>query len=979
MFRRKQRKSSSSSEGHQIADEQESVTVQLRHVCLQYPYRQIEAATNGFDKANQLGEGSAGTVFRAELPDGSYAAVKVIDLSALGDNAAVAGFEDEILILSKFRHPNLVVLMGWAREGARRFLIYEWLPGGDVAARLAKAKEGRAPLRWVERLNICRDSATGLAHLHNATPRAFHRDIKSANILLGHSAAKMADFGLSCVAKTQTGSAVDCEFPSGTPGYTCPHYINSGKVTEGSEVYSFGMVMLELLLNMVPAGMRGPGQPIVFQIDDCVRPGTPGALERAVANADPLAAWPQPLAAEVAALALRCVDRDEAQRPQFNDVCRALRSLQERFPASTPSHAVPPPMSMPPPGVQGLPPPGVQGPPPVGVPGLLMFGPPGPHGPPHMVAQGPGAPHPHFAHGQPGMVPGVPQPGLWPGHPGHPGHPGQFPQGVPPGMMHPQLGVPHGALPPHMLGAAPGNGSVMLPPGGFGPPGPGPYFGPGPGFAGTAPGMAPMQVAPPMGVAPPVQVLPAPNYAEVSLEIRHVHLAPLGSLRPEYRVLPLLAHIDSEGRRIGRIGRQHQPAWFEAVLVDAADLSRISREAVQFTWGGPDPATAALSLQVLGSGTVVVDDSVIHQGEAVLLKQGALVSFAFQTQIIMSLIVRCTPSVPLAGPPPEAASEQQPAAAQSAPEEPLVEMPTMPFPHQMLDDDALWHMECIFAAGYSPEEFLAMPQSQRKCSFALPAPDGQMAIQVGRQHQPHFFESLLARDTSALMHISRSHFRLELKGPAPNVDEAGAASQYEPTTLRVTNLSQNLALVAQQLVREGEAAEIRDGDTFSFVHQHKAPASDAPKADADDAVGATTLPGHDRIDDQAEITPFLTLRLTAPLPPRQEVQTVYPQPVGAEETMVAKAALPTGVLAADYQGGIFASSPDRRERRSLTPFNDRPRGGSLAAEAALIVSSEAIPEMPQTTSMPMAKARLLPTAKLPAVAKVVKPEACVLM
>merc|ERR1719262_443366 len=115
--------------------EGENLSVQLRHVCLEYPYQQLEAATKGFHESCRLGEGSAGTVFRAELPDGSYAAVKVIDLSAGGDKAVVAGFEDEIRVLSKFRHPNLVVLMGWAKDGDRRFLPYEYLPGGDVAGR----------------------------------------------------------------------------------------------------------------------------------------------------------------------------------------------------------------------------------------------------------------------------------------------------------------------------------------------------------------------------------------------------------------------------------------------------------------------------------------------------------------------------------------------------------------------------------------------------------------------------------------------------------------------------------------------------------------------------------------------------------------------------------------------------------------------------------------------------------------------------
>jgi serine/threonine protein kinase len=264
------------------------------------------------------------------MQDGSDVAVKVIDMAALGDDAMVAGFEEEIAVLSKFRHPNLVVLMGWAREGTRRFLIYEFLSGGDVFQRLAKCRMDVAPFPWHERLAICRNAATGLAHLHNAIPHAFHRDIKSANILLGGGSAKMADFGLSCVAKTRQAKDMQCKFPSGTPGYTCPAYIRTGKVTEGSEVYSFGMVMLEMLLNLMPAGMMNDS--LVYPIHEAVRPSEPDAIERCLERADAKARWPQGVAGDVAQLALSCIHPDDNFRPRFNEICRALKAIQERYP-----------------------------------------------------------------------------------------------------------------------------------------------------------------------------------------------------------------------------------------------------------------------------------------------------------------------------------------------------------------------------------------------------------------------------------------------------------------------------------------------------------------------------------------------------------------------------------------------------------------------------------------------------------------------
>mmetsp|Transcript_123785 Transcript_123785/g.214595 ORF Transcript_123785/g.214595 Transcript_123785/m.214595 type:complete len:767 (+) Transcript_123785:97-2397(+) len=317
-----------------------SLSVQLRHICLEYPYKQLEEATAGFSKSRRLGSGTAGTVYRAEMPDGSDVAVKVIDLSLLGEDSMVAGFEEEIAVLSKFRHPNLVVLMGWARKDSRRFLIYEFLSGGDVFQRLQKCRDNNGKeFLWHERLAAARDAATGLAHLHNATPHAFHRDVKSANILLGGSGAKMADFGLSCVAKTQKDKDVICKFPSGTPGYTCPTYIRSGKVTEGSEVYSFGMVLLEMLLNQMPAGMM-KGE-LVYPIQEIVLPNEPGAIERCLDYADSRARWPHAAACEVAQLALLCIHPDDAHRPRFNEVCRGLRSIQDRYPADRSPDSIP--------------------------------------------------------------------------------------------------------------------------------------------------------------------------------------------------------------------------------------------------------------------------------------------------------------------------------------------------------------------------------------------------------------------------------------------------------------------------------------------------------------------------------------------------------------------------------------------------------------------------------------------------------------
>lgn len=341
-----------------VPDRCKTRSAELREISIEFLISDLEAATEGFNESRRLGAGAYGAVYRAEMRDGSQAAIKLIDLRKLGMDISASGFEEEVAILSKFRHPNLILLMGWARTDTCRYLIYEFLQGGDVSVRLQKCKsQGGKPFPWKDRLSVSLDAATGLAYLHNATPHAYHRDIKSANILLDASGtgAKMADFGLSCISNVNRSSSSsflsaksggpysqqpqsDGQYvpPCGTPGYICPLYLSSGRITEGSEVYSFGIVFLEILLNIFPS-LLSPDGALSYPIYEAIRFEEPGAAQRAEAHADATAAWPPSAAADVATLALQCIDLTESRRPSFNDVCRSIRSIQstEREPVAT--------------------------------------------------------------------------------------------------------------------------------------------------------------------------------------------------------------------------------------------------------------------------------------------------------------------------------------------------------------------------------------------------------------------------------------------------------------------------------------------------------------------------------------------------------------------------------------------------------------------------------------------------------------------
>ncbi|CAJ1402514.1 unnamed protein product [Effrenium voratum] len=231
-------------------------------------------------------------------------------------------FEEEVRLLSRFRHPNLVCLLGWATSQHEQYLIYEFLAGGDLHHHLELSKTG-APFAASTRVSAAFQAACGLSYMVNSTPKAFHRDIKPANILLDRNGtAKMVDFGLSGTVKDHQAH-LTVDRISGTPGYACPFYIQTGQVSERSEVYSFGTVLLELIVNQPPALMDERGS-IVYPMLQTIQPASPGALDRVLKHAED-ARWS--LLQDFAALALKCVDMNADRRPLFEEVVTALRRI----------------------------------------------------------------------------------------------------------------------------------------------------------------------------------------------------------------------------------------------------------------------------------------------------------------------------------------------------------------------------------------------------------------------------------------------------------------------------------------------------------------------------------------------------------------------------------------------------------------------------------------------------------------------------
>ncbi|XP_042758465.1 uncharacterized protein LOC111897576 [Lactuca sativa] len=210
----------------------------------------IKSATNTFSKENQIGGGGFGPVFKGEL---SWKEKTMITVAVKRLNREFGQgdpeFFKEIIMLSAYKHENIISLLGYCDEEEEKILVYEYASKQSLDRHL-RSKE----LTWVTRLQICIGSARGLAYLHDPAgghQRLLHRDIKSANILLDENwNAKIADFGLSKMgpANQQISFYITHNISVvGTLGYTDPQYMESGILTKESDVYSFGVVLFEVL------------------------------------------------------------------------------------------------------------------------------------------------------------------------------------------------------------------------------------------------------------------------------------------------------------------------------------------------------------------------------------------------------------------------------------------------------------------------------------------------------------------------------------------------------------------------------------------------------------------------------------------------------------------------------------------------------------------------------------------------------------
>ncbi|XP_039029673.1 receptor-like serine/threonine-protein kinase ALE2, partial [Hibiscus syriacus] len=227
-----------------------------------FTYKELELATDNFSEANVTKNGGSSVVYKGVLVDGTVVAIKRLHRDRKRGERSL---RTEVDLLSRLKSPYLVELLGYCADQQHRLLIFEFMLHGTLQQHLHHPGGEYWPLNWGSRLRIALDCARALEFLHeHATPTVIHRDFKCTNVLLSqHLLAKVSDFGLAKMGSDMINGQISTRVPRFT-GNIAPEYASTGKLTTKSDVYSYGVVLLQLLTGRKPVDItRPPGEHVL--------------------------------------------------------------------------------------------------------------------------------------------------------------------------------------------------------------------------------------------------------------------------------------------------------------------------------------------------------------------------------------------------------------------------------------------------------------------------------------------------------------------------------------------------------------------------------------------------------------------------------------------------------------------------------------------------------------------------------------------
>ncbi|XP_057458585.1 cold-responsive protein kinase 1-like [Lotus japonicus] len=317
LFRRKESSSATRLEGVDI-DISDVQNIKF------YTYKELRIASEGFSPANKIGQGGFGSVYKGKLRDDSLVAIKVLSAES---RQGVNEFLTEIKVISSVEHENLVKLYGCCVEDNHRILVYGYLENNSLAQTLLGTGHSSIQFSWRVRRNICIGVARGLAFLHEEVrPHIIHRDIKASNVLLDKDLQpKISDFGLAKLIPpnlTHISTRV-----AGTVGYVAPEYAIRSKVTRKSDIYSFGVLLLEIVSGRPNTNKRLPveEQYLLTRAWDLYERGELQSLVDPFLEGD----FNMDEAVRFCKISLLCTQDSPQNRPSMSTVLGMLRGRRE--------------------------------------------------------------------------------------------------------------------------------------------------------------------------------------------------------------------------------------------------------------------------------------------------------------------------------------------------------------------------------------------------------------------------------------------------------------------------------------------------------------------------------------------------------------------------------------------------------------------------------------------------------------------------
>ncbi|XVE94412.1 hypothetical protein REPUB_Repub02eG0006200 [Reevesia pubescens] len=293
---------------------------------------ELKAATRNFRPDTVLGEGGFGRVFKGWVDENTYAPSKVgvgmavaVKKSNPDSSQGLQEWQAEVKFLGKFSHPNLVKLLGYCWEENQFLLVYEYMQKGSLENHLFRIG-GAEPLTWETRLKIAIGAAQGLAFLHTSEKSVIYRDFKASNILLdGAYNAKLSDFGLAKFGPINGHSHVTTRV-MGTYGYAAPEYVATGHLYVKSDVYGFGVVLLEMLTGLRALDTNRPSGEHNL-VEWAKRSLTEKRKLKKIMDPRLEDKYPLKAALQTGELILKCLESDPKNRPSMEEVLETLQKI----------------------------------------------------------------------------------------------------------------------------------------------------------------------------------------------------------------------------------------------------------------------------------------------------------------------------------------------------------------------------------------------------------------------------------------------------------------------------------------------------------------------------------------------------------------------------------------------------------------------------------------------------------------------------